>query len=124
MEVDNITTGDDLQICDKISDEESNAVEAGGGDGTISMVVPGPGDRVKRRAKRLNRQGSKEGVSGNAVGGTGFLQTARRWKNSRRPRNGHGRGLPKKGYYYLLVNIIYSLVASTPDLFGNIYSMS
>lgn len=97
MEVDNITTGDDLQICDKISDEESNAVEAGGGDGTISMVVPGPGDRVKRRAKRLNRQGSKEGVSGNAVGGTGFLQTARRWKNSRRPRNGHGRGLPKKG---------------------------
>lgn len=98
MEVDNVSAGEELPVSDKISDEESNAVETGGGDNTNLISVPG--DRIKRRAKRLSRQGSKEGVSGNAVGGKGFLQTTRRWKNSRRPRNGHGRGLPKKGYYY------------------------
>lgn len=93
MEVDNIATGDEAAVVDKIPGEESSV--AAGGDRAGSILAPG--DRVKRRAKRLNRQGSKEGVSANPVGGPGLLQTARRWKNSRRPRNGHGRGLPKKG---------------------------
>lgn len=97
MEFENVTSNDDVLVSDKTSDEESNEVESGvGNQGNANQPVS---DRVKRRAKRLNRQNSKEGAGGQAAGGPGFLQTTRRWKNSRRPRNGHGRGLPKKGYY-------------------------
>ncbi|KAL1461052.1 hypothetical protein WDU94_012984 [Cyamophila willieti] len=49
--------------------------------------------RVKKKAKRLIKQGSKEGVPN----GTNVVNVARSWKNTRRPRNGHARGLPKKG---------------------------
>lgn len=95
MEIDNIAVSEDALVSDKTSDEETNVVETGAGD-AVNVVVLGQ-ERVKRRAKRLNRQGSKEGANAGAQGGQGFLQTTRRWKNSRRPRNGHGRGLPKKG---------------------------
>lgn len=46
----------------------------------------------KRRPKKVCRQNSKENV---ATGG--FIHGPRSWKNSRRSRNGYGRGLPKKG---------------------------
>lgn len=49
--------------------------------------------RVKKKAKRLIKQVSKEGVAN----GTNVVSVARSWKNTRRPRNGHNRGLPKKG---------------------------
>lgn len=49
--------------------------------------------RVKRKARRLIKQLSKEGVAN----GSSVVQTTRYLKNSRRPRNGFGRGLPKKG---------------------------
>ena len=51
--------------------------------------------RIKRKAKRLIKQLSKEVVTNGAtvVPGTRLL------KNSRRPRNGYGRGLPKKGEF-------------------------
>lgn len=49
--------------------------------------------RIKRKAKRVIRQLSKEAVPN----GHNVVQTTRHWKNSRRPRNGKGRGLPKKG---------------------------
>uniref|UniRef100_A0A6M2DD33 Programmed cell death protein 4 n=1 Tax=Xenopsylla cheopis TaxID=163159 RepID=A0A6M2DD33_XENCH len=55
--------------------------------GTVGAVQ----ERVKRKAKRIVRQNSRENVASGAI----FPQ--RSWKNSRRPRNGHGRGLPKKG---------------------------
>lgn len=51
--------------------------------------------RVKKKAKRLIKQGSKEGVAN----GSNVVNVARSWKNTRRPRNGHNRGLPKKGMY-------------------------
>lgn len=47
---------------------------------------------TKRKSKKLNRQNSKE----NSMAG-GFIHGPRSWKNSRRSRNGYGRGLPKKG---------------------------
>lgn len=47
--------------------------------------------RVKRKAKRLLKQHSKETPTENAVVHT------RHWKNSRKPRSGYKRGLPKKG---------------------------
>ncbi|XP_077289623.1 programmed cell death 4 [Arctopsyche grandis] len=43
----------------------------------------------RRRARKTLRQSSREGAAP--------LPQHRSWKNSRRPRNGHGRGLPKKG---------------------------
>ncbi|XP_004524871.1 programmed cell death protein 4 [Ceratitis capitata] len=65
-------------------------------------------DRIKRRAKRLiHRQNSRGETNGAAsaalaaaisAGSAGsYVVPHRRWKNSRRSRNGHGRGLPKKG---------------------------
>lgn len=47
----------------------------------------------RRKAKKIHRQNSKE----NAVAVAGFIHGPRSWKNSRRSRNGFGRGLPKKG---------------------------
>ncbi len=48
--------------------------------------------RVKRKAKRLLKQHSKETLTEKTL-----VQT-RHWKNSRKPRNGFKkRGLPKKG---------------------------
>ncbi|XP_018323320.1 programmed cell death protein 4 [Agrilus planipennis] len=47
---------------------------------------------TKRKPKKVSRQNSKENV---AV--TNFVHGPRSWKNSRRSRNGFGRGLPKKG---------------------------
>lgn len=46
----------------------------------------------KRKHKKVNRQNSKESVVA-----SGIIQGPRHWKNSRRSRNGYGRGLPKKG---------------------------
>jgi programmed cell death protein 4 len=46
--------------------------------------------------KKITRQNSKEGVLG-VAGAPNFIAPHRRWKNSRRSRNGVGRGLPKKG---------------------------
>lgn len=55
--------------------------------------------RLKRKAKRLVRHLSKEGVAN----GVHVIQTPRNWKNTRRPRNGYGRGLPKKGHLLSLI---------------------
>lgn len=51
---------------------------------------------LRRKTKRnLGRQNSKEGALGMA-GAPNFVAPQRRWKNSRRSRNGQGRGLTKK----------------------------
>jgi len=54
-----------------------------------------PADRIKRKAKRLTGGLSKEAPP--ALGVSRFL------KNSRKPRNGFGRGLPKKGTIYFFL---------------------
>lgn len=96
MDIDIVPSTEDALISDKASDDDTNVVGVGAGD--ESNTTTGVNGRVKRRAKRLSRQSSKEGANNQgAVGGPGFVQTTRRWKNSRRPRKGHGRGLPKKG---------------------------
>lgn len=65
--------------------------------------------RLKRKAKRVVRQLSKEGVPN----GTQVVNVTRHWKNTRRPRNGKGRGLPKKGLfclffvYYINLAVLY-----------------
>lgn len=55
-----------------------------------------PADRIKRKAKRLTKGLSKEALNGGAA-----LPVSRYLKNFRKPRNGFGRGLPKKGMYIL-----------------------
>ncbi|KAF5284091.1 hypothetical protein FQA39_LY17140 [Lamprigera yunnana] len=57
------------------------------GDPTVSNELG------KRKLRKLSRQHSKENPAVHA----GFIHSPRSWKNSRRSRNGHGRGLPKKG---------------------------
>lgn len=70
-----------------------NATAAAGSDHFKSAGDIAIDQRVKKRAKRLLKQISKEGVPN----GTNVISVARSWKNTRRPRNGHARGLPKKG---------------------------
>lgn len=50
--------------------------------------------RIKRKAKRIVRHLSKDGIVPN---GSHVVHSSRSWKNTRRPRNGYGWGLPKKG---------------------------
>lgn len=100
------------------SNIEESVVEAGTGDNAEILAdglraklsstdgATGSSERIKRRAKRISRQGSKESVT---LSGTGLTQAPRTWKNSRRPRNGHGRGLPKKGVVYLFVYVYIGL---------------
>lgn len=66
-------------------------------DGIKKPAVPlSDLDKLKRKGKRLTKHGSRELV---VVGlpNPDFIAPHRRWKNSRRSRNGYGRGLPKKG---------------------------
>uniref|UniRef100_D3TLD2 Programmed cell death protein 4 n=1 Tax=Glossina morsitans morsitans TaxID=37546 RepID=D3TLD2_GLOMM len=66
--------------------------------------------RIKRKAKHLTQRQSSRGESNAITNGSGsagmysinghsnnYVVPHRRWKNSRRSRNGYGRGLPKKG---------------------------
>jgi programmed cell death protein 4 len=73
----------DIDI-DKVVDEEL---------ATKETVAGGDGSNIKQRsAKKVQRQLSKDNVVA-----SGFIHGPRSWKNSRRSRNGYGRGLPKKG---------------------------
>lgn len=55
-------------------------------------IAGGDSSGCKRKPKKVQRQLSKENVVA-----SGFIHGPRSWKNSRRSRNGYGRGLPKKG---------------------------
>lgn len=74
---------------------DSTALYANGGTTTDHLTKIGVisvDQRVKRKAKRLLKQHSKE------VPSEGTLVHTRHWKNSRKPRNAlNNRGLPKKG---------------------------
>lgn len=61
--------------------------EEGAGDAAASSA------HLRRKHKKYARTNSKDGVTTAVTP----LPKYRSWKNSRRPRNGHGRGLPKKG---------------------------
>ncbi|KAF4517371.1 hypothetical protein B566_EDAN013631 [Ephemera danica] len=81
-------------------------VDFGSTNGAASMIImnsSNPVDqRIKKRAtRRLMRQNSKEATSPN--GASAVVQATRSFKNSRRPRNGYGRGLPKKGRRILVL---------------------
>lgn len=102
MEVENIAS-DSENVAVEI---EKPVVDQGAGDAATSHS-----ERLRRKNKKYARTNSKEGVSTSTPTP---LPKYRSWKNSRRPRNGHGRGLPKKGKPILAANTfiiihIYSL---------------
>lgn len=75
------------------SDTELKSPEENAGQMNGDVVNITPETSGKRRARKLSRQNSKE----NPSVASGFIHGPRSWKNSRRSRNGFGRGLPKKG---------------------------
>ncbi|XP_041968663.1 programmed cell death protein 4 [Aricia agestis] len=79
-----------------VSDSENVAIDEN--DKPMSVQAAGEAatshpDKLRRKGKKFSRSNSKEGPSPVSTP----LPKYRSWKNSRRPRNGHGRGLPKKG---------------------------
>ena len=90
---------DVAEDCEPKADE--NGLDVSGSSQTVE-------DRLKKRAKRPSKylmKHLKESGNGSPTAGqtgpeslmTSALNGVRTAKNSRRPRNGYGRGLPKKG---------------------------
>ncbi|CAH2101268.1 unnamed protein product [Euphydryas editha] len=86
MEVDRVASDSENVAVDENALKKQ--VADGAGDAATSHT-----EKLRRKHKKYARSNSKEGPS--PV--TTPLPKYRSWKNSRRPRNGHGRGLPKKG---------------------------
>uniref|UniRef100_A0A1B6FUN2 Programmed cell death protein 4 n=1 Tax=Cuerna arida TaxID=1464854 RepID=A0A1B6FUN2_9HEMI len=88
----------DLSDAGDIQVDSGNDIQNGaiGGRSEISKSVENlsTDHRIKKKAKRgVVRQLSKDATpSSHSV-----VSARRSWKNTRRPRNGRGRGLPKKG---------------------------
>jgi programmed cell death protein 4 len=87
----------DGDISDNIETDEGEKTAENGEKNLMKKPLTVDEHRALRRKtkKNLARQNSKEGTLGIA-GQPNFIAPQRRWKNSRRSRNGHGRGLTKK----------------------------
>ncbi|ODM98620.1 Programmed cell death protein 4 [Orchesella cincta] len=73
---------------------EVNGIDEGSKSPTDKTLADAfPSDRIKRKAKRLVKHLAKDTTNGSGP----IVTAARHMKNSRKPRNGFGRGLPKKG---------------------------
>lgn len=95
-----------------IDDVEAAVEKVEEGDGTPAAGSASAVDeRITRRAKRpskylvkhLSKEGSSSpnaGQNGGAEGTSLIVNGIRTAKNLRRPRNGYGRGLPKKGKFH------------------------
>lgn len=92
-----------------------DAIVNGHDDGVVessSAAASKVNERLKKRAKRTAKvrkdsssstgSGSNGGVAVSGPGAAGQVNGARTLKNLRRPRNGYGRGLPKKGIICML----------------------
>jgi hypothetical protein len=84
-----------------LADQERNGNgETAGGDeaaqanGTVMMPSASVDQRIKKKARRITKQNSKESSPNGLIAAP---QQPRYFKNSRRSRAGYGRGLPKKG---------------------------
>lgn len=77
-----------------IDESGDKMVDEGGKDSMGSPAGYSETIGKHRKHKKVSRQNSKENVST-----PNFVHGPRSWKNSRRSRNGYGRGLPKKGIY-------------------------
>lgn len=90
----------DGDVSDNIETDEAGKVAAAVENGEKNLMkkpLTVEEHRALRRKskKNLGRQNSKEGTLG-VANAPNFTAPQRRWKNSRRPRNGQGRGVTKK----------------------------
>lgn len=76
---------------DSASDVEESETKENGVKASLPI-----GDRIKRKAKRPSKFLAKE-VLNRTKSDTQIIAPIRALKNSRKSRNGFGRGLPKKG---------------------------
>lgn len=94
MDVENVNGFENGLAVGKIGgmiDGEETTPEA---NGTLMLPSVAVDQRIKKKARRLTKQNSKES-SPNGI--AALPQQPRYFKNSRRSRAGYGRGLPKKG---------------------------
>jgi programmed cell death protein 4 len=87
----------DGDISDNVETDDAAKKAENGEKNLLKKPMTVDEHRALRRKtkKNLARQSSKEGTLGMA-GAPNFVAPQRRWKNSRRSRNGQGRGLTKK----------------------------
>lgn len=88
---------DEADVSDNLLSDEAQKTGENGEKNLLKKPLTVEEHRALRRKlkKNLGRQNSKEGVLG-VAGTPNFVAPQRRWKNSRRSRNGQGRGLTKK----------------------------
>lgn len=90
MEVERVASdSENVVLGVELTDVVKPVGEEGAGDAGASTA------HLRRKNKKYARTHSKDGDSSAVTP----LPKYRSWKNSRRPRNGHGRGLPKKGKF-------------------------
>jgi hypothetical protein len=111
-----------------IDDVEAAVEKVEEGDGTPAAGSASAVDeRITRRAKRpskylvkhLSKEGSSSpnaGQNGGAEGTSLIVNGIRTAKNLRRPRNGYGRGLPKKGKSFQFIS--FGFIGSIIVLFS------
>lgn len=91
---------DEVELIRGQNNNDSGVIVNGSPNGdnkAALMKKPSPPSEGKKRSKKIARQNSREGQPPHANGSlNGFIAPQRRWKNSRRSRNGSGRGMPKK----------------------------
>lgn len=87
----------DGDISDNIETDEGDKAVENGEKNLMKKPLTVEEHRALRRKskKNLGRQNSKEGALG-VANAPNFMAPQRRWKNSRRSRNGQGRGMTKK----------------------------
>lgn len=110
MEVERIGSDSENVVLDVDLEGEKPVPEEGAGDAAAAST-----GHLRRKNKKYMRTNSKDGVSTTATP----IPKYRSWKNSRRSRNGHGRGLPKKGNHKLF-NLLESnrcLPMKVPEAF-------
>ena len=117
----------DVPIDDTIDKEGEGETNGNKPDSVI--MASSVDDRLTRRAKRPSKylikhlkEGSSSPNGQNSEGGPasagGLVNGIRTAKNLRRPRNGYGRGLPKKGNNLFPTSSCFDLIG--PDVYRTI----
>ncbi|CAG0897625.1 unnamed protein product [Darwinula stevensoni] len=102
IEEQEVTDNKDVDVVAELEQPKTGVTGIQGDLGKLDTVSAAADRRVNRRAKRHGRTmqgefGLLNGQAPNGLHGNHLRLELRSQKNSRRPRNGHGRGLPKKG---------------------------
>ena len=82
---------EEIEECENVNGNTTDSKE---NFGIVANGVPSINERLKRRAKRPSKFLSKDLRTSSD---TNVIAPLRALKNSRKSRNGFGRGLPKKG---------------------------